>query len=151
MKKIIIIPFLFAFATASFCQQVTTKKQSFTQEDYLKKSKNKKKIGWILLGGGAVLAATAAIIPKGEYEGREPCLYGFACESYKNDDIIGGLAVSATLSMLGSIPFFLSSGKNKRRANAISASFKTEDASISRGYNLVRIKYPALSLKLDLH
>lgn len=151
MKKIIIILLLPAFATTSFCQQVTTKKQSFTQEEYLKKSKNKKKTGWILLGGGAALAATAAIIPKGGYEGREPCLYGFACESFKNDDIIGGLAVFGTLSMLVSIPFFLSAGKNKRRANAVSASFKTENTSVARGCNLVRIKYPVLSLKLDLH
>jgi hypothetical protein len=147
MRKLIVLTLLLAFAMVSFSQQIP----ALTQSDYLKKSKNKKKIGWILLGGGATLAATAAIIPKGEYEGLEPCLYGFSCESYKNDDIIGGLAVSGTLSMLGSIPFFLSSRKNKRRANAVSASFKTENTSIARGYNLVRINYPALSLKLDLH
>ena len=142
--------FALVFAVSLFGQQHSSQKLALTQSDYLKKSKNKKKIGWIMLGGGSALVAIAAIIPQGEYEGLEACLYGL-CESHKNDDIIGGLAVSGTLSMLGSIPFFLSSGKNKRRANAVSASFKNENASLIRNYSIRRINYPALSLKIALN
>ena len=150
MKKLIVLLLVLGLATSSFCQQQSFQKIRLTQEDYRKKSKNQKKIGWILLGGGAVLSATAFIIPQGESEGYDACLY-LICESHKNDGIIAAFGLSGTLSMLGSIPFFIASGKNKRRANAISASFKTENTSIARGYNITSINYPALSLKIALH
>ena len=147
MRKFAVLSLLLVFATASFSQQLTPEKHSLTREDYLKKSKNQKKAGWIMLGGGAAIVATSLIIPEGESEGLQVC-YALLCETHKNDGIKGGLAVVGTLSMLGSIPLFLASGKNKRRANAVSASFKTENASIVRGSSLIKMQYPALSIKI---
>ena len=146
MRKFFILSLLLAFATASFSQQVSSKNQ-LTREDYLKKSKNKKKVGWIMLGGGATLVAIAFIIPKGDYEGLQACA-NILCETYKNDEIKAVFGLAGGLTMLGSIPFFLASGKNKRRANAVSASFKTEKASIVRGNSLIKMQYPALSIKI---
>ena len=150
MKKLIVLLLVLGLATSSFCQQQSFQTMTLTQKDYLKKSKNQKKIGWILLGGGVVLSATALIIPQGESAGYDACLY-LICESHKNDGIIAAFGLSGALSMLGSIPFFIASGKNKRRANSISASIKTEKISIARGYSITRINYPAFSLKIALN
>ena len=148
MRKIIAFSVLLVFATTSFCQQVV-QKHSLTKEDYLQKSKKQKKIGWILIGSGVTLFAVSAIIPKGELTGEisYPCL----CQDvHQNDDIKAALGLAGVVSALVSIPFFIASGKNNRRANAISASLKTDNASIVSGYSLTRINYPALSIKIAL-
>jgi len=147
MTKFIILSVLLTFTTACFGQQLTPEKQSPTREDYLKKSKNQKIAGWIMLGGGVALVATAFILPEGESEGYQICAT-IICETHKNDGVRAGLAVVGTLSMLGSIPLFVVSGKNKKRANAVSASFKTENGSFVQGNSLKRINYPALSIKI---
>jgi hypothetical protein len=51
----------------------------FLKDDYLKKSKNQKKAARILLGGGAALLATGLVIPQGEFEGYDVCIY-IVCE-----------------------------------------------------------------------
>ncbi len=79
-------------------------------------------------------------------------LTGFTwSEENKNDGIKGVFISAGLLSMLGSVPFFIASGINKRRANSVSASFKTENTSIVRGYTLAKISYPAFSLKIVLN
>ena len=83
----------------------------------LKKSKNQKITAWSMLGGGALLLVIGfAISPDSEY-------YVYD----QNGNIIEETPAPASayfggaglLSMLGSIPFFISSGKNKRKARAM--------------------------------
>ncbi len=125
MKKIIILTLLLAFATVSFSQQVV-QQQSFTQTDYLQKSKKQKKTARILLGTGAALIATGVIIPEGEVtDDFDPLTFSYF---HKNDGIKGAFILGGALSMLVSIPFFIASDKNKRRANGVA-----------------RVDYPALS------
>jgi len=85
MRKIIFSTILFLINTSLFSQQ-TNSELPLTQQAYLKKSKDQKKVGWILLGGGAALLATGFIIPQGESEGYDVCLQ-LICESHKNDDL----------------------------------------------------------------
>ena len=60
------------------------------------------------------------------------------------------IATVGLLSCAGSIPLFIASGKNKKRAMAISTSFKLEKASVIQGPAFVKKSYPALSLKIGL-
>jgi len=150
MRKIIAFSVLLAFATTSFCQQVV-QKHSLTKADYLQKSKKQKKTGSILLVGGAGLMITAFIIPRGELVHDGICVGWYCSDKYKNDGIKSAFFIAGGLAALASIPFFITSGKNKRRANAISASLKTDNASIVSGYSLTRINYPALSIKIALN
>jgi len=60
------------------------------------------------------------------------------------------IATVGLLSCAGSIPLFIASGKNKRRAMAISTGFKMEKASVVQGATMVRRSYPALSIRIGL-
>lgn len=149
MRKIIISTFALAFAVSLFGQQTSSPKLALTPSDYLNKSKRQKNTALYVLGGGAALIIVGAVIPEGERTGDINWISW--SEEHKNDGIKGAFISIGVLSMLGSVPFFIASGKNKRRANAVSASFKTENASIARGYNLSRINYPAISFKIVLY
>jgi hypothetical protein len=75
---------------------------------YKEKSKNQKTAGWVLLGGGAALF-TGSIIIAGN-------------ANFENDAAVvaGSIAfLAGTVSMIASIPVFISSSKNKGRAEVL--------------------------------
>lgn len=82
-----------------------------TRQDYLQKSKNQKTTGWILLGGGTAMAVVGAIV-----FGQSDWL----SEDDPNTDLGGFLFVGGIVADLVSIPFFISSSSNARKAAAIS-------------------------------
>jgi hypothetical protein len=150
MKKIILIAMTLIFSASTFGQQVNPS-PGLTRDYYLQKSKKKKKTGTILLAGGATLVLAGVLIPKGDEKGTSYTLYGLVpYTDYENDGIKAALALTGITAMLVSIPFFIASGKNKRKAQALTASIKTDDASIIQGYGFTRINYPALSIKIAL-
>lgn len=110
MKSITLLIML-AISTNLFSQQTIADKKN----NYQHKSKNQKKVALILLGGGTTLMLTGAIIPKGPVT-RE----NFFWNEYKNDGIRGTFVLTGFVSMLGSIPFFFASSKNKRKAASLS-------------------------------
>ena len=72
--------------------------------DYDLKSKNQKNAAWVLLGGGTALVAAGLLIGNRNASSFDDAATGA---------IMGGLGV---ISALGSIPLFLASGRNHRRA-----------------------------------
>jgi len=134
---------LLALSVASFSQQ-NDPAPTLTKQDYLKKSKTQKKTAWILLGGGAALTITGAAIPN------EVTDYGNPLNPYddkysNNWSILIGVGA---LAMLGSIPFFIASGKNKRKA--MNVSFKNELAPQVIESGFVYRTVPSLNLKINL-
>jgi hypothetical protein len=142
MNKIITIIILLAFSTASFSQQLS-QPPTYTKEEYLQKSKKQKNIAWILLGAGAAMTITAFVIPEGEETSFNPVTWQ---NDHKNDGIKGGLILVGALSMAASIPLFLASGRNKRRANALSAFIQMERAVVLNENH----KFPALGIRIKL-
>jgi len=135
MKKIILFALLLILSATSFSQQ-TDPSTPLTRADYLQKSKNKKTAAWVLLGGGTVLIGTGFLI-------------GARTESSFDDAATGGIiAVIGVISAIGSIPFFISAGKNKRKG--LSMAFKNETAPQLLKSGLVRRSVPSLSLKIGL-
>ena len=129
MKKSIICTMLLIFSITTFCQDIPPA-SPMTQQDYLKKSKTQKTIGFVLIGVGA---ATLIAISGG------------------NTDLgtVGPLAVIGTVCILTSIPVFIASGKNKRRAKNASLSFNFEKL---RFIQPARISFPAVpGIALKLH
>ena len=148
MKKVIILTLLLSFATSSFCQQAT-QKHSLTKTDYLQKSKKQQKIAWIFLGGGVAMFAVSAIIPKGELTGEisYPCL----CKDVReNDDIKAAFMLAGAVSALGSIPFFIASGKNKRRAMRASVFIDMEKIPVLQSSGISNQSFPALGVRINL-
>jgi hypothetical protein len=149
MKKIIFCTVLLAFAATSFCQQ-TVQKQPLTKTYYLQKSKKQKKTGSILLAAGAGLIITAFIIPRGELVYDGICIGAYCSDRYKNDGISAAFGLTGLVSMLGSVPFFIASGKNKRRAREASVFINMERAPVLQTTEIKNHSFPALGLRISL-
>src|SRR5262245_25685887 len=146
MKKAILFLILISIAYSTFSQQ-TNPAPSLTKQDYLKKSSKQKKTGWILLGSGAALFITGLVIPKGDLTDQfNP--YTFEKDIHENDDLKAAFEIAGTLSMLGSIPFFIASGKSKKKAASI--TFKNLRVPSMRNGYLVKQPVPAILFKLNL-
>jgi hypothetical protein len=103
--------FLMPTIQAQHLENSPTKPENKNFRYYSKKQTNQKTTAWIMLGGGFVLTAGGFVIISKEllidpWTGEEVNPIGGEIMSY------AGLA-----SMAGSIPFFIASGKNKKRAN----------------------------------
>ncbi len=150
MKKTLVASLIMMFSITSFSQAITTEVPA-VKTDYLQKSKKQKTAAWVLMGGGTALFLTGFAIPEGEYISSgnfwDDLFWG---GHHKNDEIKSTFWGIGTLSMLGSIPFFLASGKNKRKAENISASFKMESRTFIQQNAITRTHYPAFSIKLPL-
>ena len=150
MKKIIFGTILIAFASASSAQQ-SASKQALIQTDYLQKSKKQKKTAMIFLGGGATLIVASLIIPQGKSTGIQINPYDWSFyEGHKNDGIKGALVLTGAVSMLGSIPFFIASGKNKRRARKASVLINMERAPVLQGMAFSTHSFPAAGVRINL-
>jgi len=101
-----------------------------------------------MLSGGATLVLTSIILPKGERTNADCEFCPEYKYEYKNDGIKGSLAFVGTLSMLSSIPFFISSHHNKKKAASL--SFKNEMVPGIYKSSLVYNRIPSLALKLKL-
>jgi hypothetical protein len=134
-----------------FWSAVTSLK-SIKKTDYLQKSKNQRTAAWVLLGGGIAMTVTGTVI------------YGNAYDKAAEDDPFGTLvsfgtnvnptgAIIATAGLLAaasSIPFFIASGKNKRRARAVSTGFKMEHTPAIQRASIVNRSYPAVAMEISL-
>ena len=106
----------------------------------MKKSKTQKTVGWILLGTGAGTIAYGLITINSYTDNEGP----FGGQNYTGALIaIGGGVISAS-----SIPFFISSAKNKRKAATI--SFKNQKILFPRQNTFVLKTQPTLTLKIEL-
>jgi len=116
--------------------------------DYLAKSKKQKKTAVILLASGGALIATAAIIPRGNYVKRDWITEAILGQEHKNDGIKTAVFLVGAGSALASIPFFVISKKNQRRAARLSFIFKVEDAYTASLSSLRN--YPATGLRVNM-
>ena len=126
MKQLIVCVLALLLAINSFCQK-----------DYLKKSKNQKTTAWVLLGGGAALIGAGYLID-------------FTAGPGSFDDLAkrGAVVTVGAISSIVSIPFFIASGKNKRRARA-TAYLKIDTAPAILGSRKFTL-FPAPSIKITL-
>ena len=136
MKKLIFIPLLI-FQSLAFGQQINSK-QPLTRVDYLKKSKNQNTAAWVLLAGGfTILTITGISISNNlDFTGTK---------DYTSSEVATGLSVAM---VIGSIPLFIASGKNKRKSFIL--SFKNERMHQISKTGLVYQAVPSLNLKIGL-
>lgn len=144
---IFIAAWLLVFTSVSFFQQNSSPKYSFTQTDYLKKSKNQKTLAWLLLGSGACLVIVGQLIPKGEEDGFDILTWS---ESHKNDDLKALFTLGGALSMGGSIPLFIASDKNKRRAIEASAFFDFEKVPMLNQMQIRQHRFAVTGIRIQL-
>lgn len=111
--------------------------QQLTRADYLKKSKNQKTGAWVLLAGGIGLVGIGAAIGGGEEASFDAAGTGI---------VVAGIGVLASLA---SIPLFIASAKNKRRAAKATASFNMQQNPLARIGGSVYRPMPGLAIRLS--
>lgn len=138
MKKIIFFLTLLQFVLKSFSQTTAPSK-----DYYLKKSKTQKTVGWVMLGGGVVMTTTGLIIASNQIN-EDPFEYTFGNKGTGSAIVTdAGIGIS-----LGSIPFFISSAKNARKAATI--SFNNQKILFPQQNSFVSKTQPTLTLKIIL-
>ena len=128
---------MLAFPAISFSQKTNDPTPS-VQKDYLQKSKNQKTAAWVLLGGGTALIGLGFIIGDGKNAS-----FGDAAEGA----LLAGVGL---LSTIGSIPLFIASGKNKKKAMNLTANIKMEKTTNFGRESFVQGSYPAIAFKINL-
>ncbi len=129
MKKNIVLPLLLILSVTTFSQQTLNNDSPTTKADYLQKSKRQKKVARIMLGGGASFT-----------------VLGLHLKQYIGAGVI--IAGIGVLSVLGSVPMFIASSKNRLRA--MSLSFKNEPVTLFQKSNFVYRSVPSITLKISL-
>jgi len=142
MKKIILFTIVFLASISSFSQQTLPVNVS-AKQDYLKKSKNQKTVGKILLAGGAALSITGVLIAVNDLNHLFDPNYVHSNNNTSDVLVYSGLVIAA-----GSIPFFLKSSKNRKKA--IHFSFKSQMILQEKYGNFVYHTIPSLQLKICL-
>jgi hypothetical protein len=146
MKKHLLLMLSLAFALCSSAQQ--TAPATTQKTGYLKKSKSQKTAAWILVGGGGLLTTAGMVVGMNEAVDELSTL--FTGEEQKSSNTGAVLFYTGLVSMAGSIPLFLASSKNKKKANSMSASFKMESLPSIRENSIVKTGYPAIAVKFSL-
>ncbi len=146
MKNLLLILLLTCFFESSFAQELARdSSNTISKETLLLKRKKQKKTANILLISGGSLIVISGIVAIGEAT-------VFVTSWGSNEENIGkasaavftaGLLVSAA-----SIPFYISAGKNKRKAAAL--SFHQQKIPYLQKSTVATSLIPALSLKINL-
>jgi len=146
MKKIILFSILLIVSACGFGQQ-TNSISALTKQDYLKKSKNKKTRGWVLLGAGATIAILGFSSDIGDGTTAMSNSNGYFNPDYSESGatVIG---VFGLAGMAGSTLFFISARKNKKRS--IGLSLKSEPATQLLKNSFVNRSVSSLNLKISL-
>jgi hypothetical protein len=141
MKKIVLILVLLSFTFSGYSQRIT--KDMSEANYYLQKSKKQKTAAWILLSGGTVMCAAGYVF--------------FIYEGLKGDGIYGTKAklslamfYAGGAAVVGSIPLFIASARNKGISMSATAGLKMENNISQLQSSFVKTSYPALSLKINL-
>ncbi len=126
---------LLLIASRSFCQQ-TDSSRSLTPQDYLQKSKNQKTAARILLWGGAVVAVGAIILDVNSdwSKSETPYIVAFS---------------TGCASMIGSIPLFLASKRNKRKGMDATTFFEIRKTPVATNTGFALHSTPTLSVKFN--
>ena len=146
MKKDLFL-LIFILALVKVNGQETGVKQ-LSKAEYLKKSKNQSTAAWVLVGGGAAMMTTGAII--GLNDATEAIGSIFSGETKEPSNAGPILFYTGAVAMLGSIPLFIASSGNKRKANNMSAFFKMENRPFVQKSSFINASYPAFGLKITL-
>ena len=137
MKKSLFYFLLLAMPATIFCQK-TNDSVPDIKTHYLVKSKNQKTAAWVLLGGGTALIGIGFLIGDSKNATFDDAGTGV---------VLGGIGF---LSAVGSIPLFIASGKNKRRAMKATTFIKMENTRMIHNQSFVQTSYPAIAFKIKL-
>lgn len=123
--------------------------QEMSKQDYLDKSKKQKTAAYITLGGGLVLGVLGASMidsnRRSDFNLFAPTVPNTTDNS---EGIWGAVMVTGGLAVLGSIPMFISSNKNAKKATQL--SFRNEPIHMLKHEGNFFRSVPSITLKIPL-
>ena len=122
MRKLILTIATVLFFFESFCQQINPA-PALTKQDYLEKSKKQKTAAWGLLATGTVMLVAGTAIAA--HQNGDAWNEGEG-EGFEAAGVVAAIGITA---MVGSIPLFIASGRNREKS-AASVSFNMEKETI---------------------
>ena len=141
MKTIVIILTSLLFIENSFCQARTRR----TEDIYLEKNNTRETAALIVLGAGLGIMITGFIVQSNHDTNIPPCNNFYGCWDF---DFTGyGIAAIGGAMSLLSIPFFISSSKNKRKAGTLTLS--NQQIYLPEPSAIVLTSHPALTIKIN--
>jgi hypothetical protein len=144
MKKIILILVLVGTTASSFSQVLDSSRHKLSM-DYLQKSKNQKTGAWVLVGIGAALDVAGIITTISNANKEVNTLFGE--NSQVNHSGEYALYIGGTAALMGSLPLFIASKRNKHKA--VSLTFKNELTPELQSNNVVMKHIPSVGFKLS--
>lgn len=135
MKKIFALAITIILAINNFAQD--TNAMATKKEYYLQKAKNQKTTGFVLLGVGTVSAAVGFILFANNYD-----------SNTSTTDMGGFMLLGGIVCDLASIPFFISSGSNNRKAAEIALG--AQQIYLPQNITVVMKYAPAVTIKIGL-
>ncbi len=158
MKMLLLVSLFFSLQASSQALQevdsIPGRASNYSiQQNYLKKSKTQKTAAFLTLGGGVCLFFLGGAIGGSDLSNRisnalnNPNRPGY---SYSRDDAASVFALIGLGSMISSVPLFIASSRNKRKAKAVDLSLKTENYEQLFQQVLRQTNYPALSVRIKL-
>ena len=133
MKKTISLT-LILIITGSALSQQTNPSPTLTKQDYLKKSKGQKTGAFILLGAGLLSVSLGSVQVNPNIGGNNSGNTAF---------LVTGLTAIGI-----SVPLFIASSKNKKKA--MSMSFKNQPLPQLQNYGFANRAIPSLNIKISL-
>ncbi len=134
-----------------FAQEITseTPKPVLTKDEYLKKSRGQKTGAIVLISAGGVLTIVGMAVAVNNFEIDFGGTYGSSNQTDNSNETLSGvLVIGGLAAMLGSIPLFVSSHRNKKRA--LQLSFINEPALHLQKSMVFYKAVPSVKLKIGL-
>jgi hypothetical protein len=123
--------------------------QEMSKQDFLDKSKKQKTAAFITLGGGLVLGILGASMIDSNRRSDINLFAPTAPNTTDNSEGIWGVVmVTGGLAVLGSIPMFISSNKNAKKASQL--SFRNEPIHMLKHEGNLSRSVPSITLKIPL-
>ena len=141
--KTIILSILLISNVIGFAQPAPNGNMS---DSLLRKSRNQKTAAWILLGVGAGATLSGSIITTNDAANS---LVSIFSTDYQEPSSVGPiLVIVGVASMIGSIPLFIASGRNRGKAYALSVNTQQIMVPVKGGWTY---QYqPAIYLKIPI-
>ena len=144
MKNLLLILMLFWFSVPLLAQQsVKDSSGILNKETLLLKSKKQKKAANILLISGGSLILISGVVAIGEVGAI------VVTEGENLDNIFSlssGIATVGILMSVASVPFYISAGRNKRKAASL--SFQQQKIPYIKNNSVASSMIPAVSIKI---
>jgi hypothetical protein len=142
---------IWAFFLTAFLIGITLSAtaQEMSKQDFLDKSKQQKTAAFITLGGGLVLGVLGASMIDSNRRSDFNLFAPTVPKTKDNSEGIWGIVmVTGGLAVLGSIPMFISSNKNAKKAAQL--SFRNEPIHMLKHEGNLSRSVPSITLKIPL-